>query len=138
MSSFKSPKQGYVITTMHFLLFLYAKIGFEHHKFFLFQILKPAFTIIYEMNTQILDDGGISNLVLGYAHCGMVAGARWIAKLSSPTLLKAVEQYPDYEVKVVGHSLGGGTAALLTYILREQMEFSAATCVTFAPAACMT
>ncbi|KAL8475815.1 hypothetical protein ACS0TY_028467 [Phlomoides rotata] len=64
----------------------------------------------------------------------MVAGARWIAKLSSPTLLKAIEQYPDYEVKVIGHSLGGGTAALLTYILREQMEFSAATCVTFAPA----
>ena len=23
-------------------------------------------------------------LVLGYAHCGMVAAARWIAKLSTP------------------------------------------------------
>ncbi|PKI56724.1 hypothetical protein CRG98_022884, partial [Punica granatum] len=39
---------------------------------------------------------------------------------------------------VVGHSLGGGTAALLTYILREQKEFSSSICVTFAPAACMT
>lgn len=35
--------------------------------------------------------------------------------------------------QVVGHSLGGGTAALLTYILREQKEFSSSTCVTFAP-----
>ncbi|KAL1548129.1 hypothetical protein AAHA92_16404 [Salvia divinorum] len=130
-------------------------------------ILKPAFTILRDENSKcflllirgthsikdtltaatgavvpfhhsVLDDGGVSNLVLGYAHCGMVAAARWIAKLSTPTLLKAVEQNPDYEVKIVGHSLGGGTAALLTYILREQKEFSAAMCFTFAPAACMT
>ncbi|KAG6431441.1 hypothetical protein SASPL_109520 [Salvia splendens] len=124
-------------------------------------ILKPAFTTLRDENSKcflllirgthsikdtltaatgavvpfhhsVLDDGGVSNLVLGYAHCGMVAAARWIAKLSTPTLLKAVEQNPDYEVKIVGHSLGGGTAALLTYILREQKEFSAAT------SACMT
>lgn len=35
--------------------------------------------------------------------------------------------------QIVGHSLGGGTAALLTYILREQKEFATTTCVTFAP-----
>lgn len=35
--------------------------------------------------------------------------------------------------QVIGHSLGGGTAALLTYILRERKEFSSSTCVTFAP-----
>ncbi|KAL8488505.1 hypothetical protein ACS0TY_024691 [Phlomoides rotata] len=119
----------------------------EHSKCVLFLIrgthnikdtLTAATGVVVPFHHSVLDDGGVSNLVLGYAHCGMVAGARWIAKLSSPTLLKAVEQYPDYEVRVVGHSLGGGTAALLTYILREQMEFSAATCVTFAPAACMT
>uniref|UniRef100_A0A175YPJ6 Fungal lipase-like domain-containing protein n=1 Tax=Daucus carota subsp. sativus TaxID=79200 RepID=A0A175YPJ6_DAUCS len=130
-------------------------------------ILRPAFTILCDKNLKcfllvirgthsikdtltaatgavvpfhhsVLHDGGISDLVLGYAHCGMVAAARWIAKLSCPFLLKALNSFPDYQVKIVGHSLGGGTASLLTYILREQKEFSSTTCITFAPAACMT
>ncbi|KAG8370467.1 hypothetical protein BUALT_Bualt14G0119900 [Buddleja alternifolia] len=139
-------------------------------------ILKPAFTILRDENFKcflllirgthsikdtltaatgavvpfhhsVLHDGGISNLVLGYAHCGMVAAARWIAKLCTPYLIKALEQKPNYEVKIVGHSLGGGTAALLTYILREQKEFykieimwSSASYFKFASltAACMT
>nr|DAD38156.1 TPA_asm: hypothetical protein HUJ06_008797 [Nelumbo nucifera] len=130
-------------------------------------LLKPAFTILRDRSSKcflllirgthsikdtltaatgavvpfhhsILHEGGVSNLVLGYAHCGMVAAARWIAKLSTPCLLKALGDYPDYKVKIVGHSLGGGTAALLTYILRERKEIFSGTCVTFAPAACMT
>ncbi|ESW26310.1 hypothetical protein PHAVU_003G108400 [Phaseolus vulgaris] len=131
------------------------------------ELLKPAFTIIHDMQSRcflllirgthsikdtltaatgamvpfhhsILNDGQISNLVLGHAHCGMVAAARWIAKVCTPTLLKALDECPDSKVKIVGHSLGGGTASLLTYILREQKELSSSTCVTFAPAACMT
>ncbi|PPR81895.1 hypothetical protein GOBAR_AA38823 [Gossypium barbadense] len=40
----------------------------------------------------------------------------------------------DLRTEIVGHSLGGGTAALLTYILREHKEFAASTtCFTFAP-----
>ncbi|XP_050381404.1 uncharacterized protein LOC126798467 [Argentina anserina] len=130
-------------------------------------ILKPAFTIIVDHNQKcflllirgthsikdtltaatgavvpfhhsVVNEGGVSDLVLGYAHCGMVAAATWIAKLAKPCLLEALDQYPDYELKIVGHSLGGGTAALLTYILREQKELATTTCVTFAPAACMT
>ena len=91
--------------------------------------MKPAFTIIHVKDSKcflllirgthsikdtltaatgavvpfhhlVLHDGGISNLVLGYAHCGMVAAARWIAKLSSPCLLKALADYPDHRVKV--------------------------------------
>ncbi|XP_068662297.1 uncharacterized protein [Aristolochia californica] len=129
--------------------------------------LKPAFTIIRDQNMKcflllirgthsikdtltaatgavvpfhhlLLDEGGVSNLVLGYAHCGMVVAALWIAKLTIPCLLKAVDEYPDYQIKIVGHSLGGGTAAILTYILREREQFSSSTCVAFAPAACMT
>ena len=44
-----------------------------------------------------------------------------------------IEQASFIGLQVVGHSLGGGTAALLTYILREQKEFSSTTSVTFAP-----
>ncbi|XVE88611.1 hypothetical protein DITRI_Ditri19aG0083200 [Diplodiscus trichospermus] len=130
-------------------------------------ILKPAFTILVDHKTKcflllirgthsikdtltavtgavvpfhhsVVQEGGVSDLVLGYAHCGMVAAARWIAKLATPCLIKALGQYPTYKVKIVGHSLGGGTGALLTYVLREQKELSTTTCVTFAPAACMT
>ncbi|CAL9118653.1 uncharacterized protein LOC103999711 [Musa acuminata AAA Group] len=130
-------------------------------------LLKPAFTILDDKETKcflllirgthsikdtltaatgavvpfhhsVLDEGGVKKLVLGYAHCGMVAAARWIAKCTTPCLLKAVNQHPDFKIKIVGHSLGGGTAALLTYILRERKEFFSSTCVAFAPAACMT
>ncbi|KAL6635236.1 hypothetical protein ACP70R_027907 [Stipagrostis hirtigluma subsp. patula] len=130
-------------------------------------ILKPAFTILLDRDRRcilllirgthsirdtltaatgavvpfhhtIVQEGGVSDLVLGYAHFGMVAAARWIAKLATPCLAEALHKYPDFRIKIVGHSLGGGTAALLTYILREQQEFASATCVAFAPAACMT
>ncbi|KAI3997459.1 hypothetical protein MKX01_008066 [Papaver californicum] len=130
-------------------------------------ILKPAFTVLVDKKTKcflllirgthsikdtltavtgavvpfhhtVVHEGGVSNLVLGYAHCGMVAAARWIAKLATPCLLNALHEFPDYQIKIVGHSLGGGTAALLTYVMREQQEFSTTTCVSFAPAACMT
>ncbi|CAN1827496.1 Diacylglycerol lipase-alpha, partial [Linum perenne] len=130
-------------------------------------ILKPAFTVLLDHPTKqflllirgthsvkdtltaatgavvpfhhtVVNEGGVSNLVLGYAHCGMVAAARWISKLAIPCLKDALSLYPDYKLKIVGHSLGGGTAALLTYVMREQNEFSTTTCVTFAPAACMT
>ncbi|XP_076885006.1 uncharacterized protein LOC143534388 [Bidens hawaiensis] len=130
-------------------------------------ILKPAFTILVNHKTKtflllirgthsikdtltvatgavvpfhhtVVHEGGVSDVILGYAHCGMVAAARWIAKLATPVLLKALQSNPDYKLQIVGHSLGGGTAALLTYVLREQKEFSTTTCVTFAPGACMT
>ncbi|KAL9240269.1 hypothetical protein vseg_014510 [Gypsophila vaccaria] len=100
--------------------------------------LTAATGAVVPFHHSVVHDGGISNLILGYAHCGMVAAARWIAKLSTPCLIRALSDHPDHSIKIVGHSLGGGTAALLTYILREQKEFSSSTCVTFAPAACMT
>ena len=96
---------------------------------FLLQILKPAFTILVDHSMEcflllirgthsikdtltaatgavvpfhhsVVHEGGVSNLVLGYAHCGMVAAARWIAKLATPCLIKALSEYPGYKIKV--------------------------------------
>lgn len=93
------------------------------------QILKPAFTILADhtekcflllirgthsikdtltavtgavvpFHHSIVNEGGVSNVVLGYAHCGMVAAARWIAKLATPVLLEALKLHPDYKLKV--------------------------------------
>eukprot|EP00256_Glycine_max_P051410 XP_014617415.1 uncharacterized protein LOC102666641 [Glycine max] len=91
-------------------------------------------------NHYICSDGELKrkNEVAGHAHRGMVAAAGWIKKHCTPILLDALRRYPDFEIKIVGHSLGGGTAALLTYMLREIKQFSSCTCVTFGPAACMT
>ena len=40
---------------------------------------------------------------------------------------------PDYRLKIVGHSLGGGTASLLAYSLREKACFGGTEVVAFAP-----
>eukprot|EP00256_Glycine_max_P066626 XP_025981221.1 uncharacterized protein LOC102666105 [Glycine max] len=65
----------------------------------------------------------------------MVAAARWIKKHCTTILLEDLRRHPDFQIKIVGHSLGGGTAVLLTYMLREIKQFSSCTCVTFGPAA---
>jgi putative lipase involved disintegration of autophagic bodies len=42
----------------------------------------------------------------------MLASARWIHSEAAKTLNDFLEGRPDWELLVVGHSLGGGTAAL--------------------------
>lgn len=112
------------------------------------QILKPAFTIIADHKARcflllirgthsikdtltaatgavvpfhhtVVYEGGVSNVVLGYAHCGMVAAARWIAKLSIPCLTEALARYPGYKVKVNIYSLHPCNGRLLLTILQE-------------------
>lgn len=104
-------------------------VGIIFGLFYLVQILKPAFTVLVDKNTKcflllirgthsikdtltavtgavvpfhhtVVHEGGVSNLVLGYAHGGMVAAARWIAKLATPCLINALNEFPDYKVKV--------------------------------------
>ncbi|CAO2142639.1 unnamed protein product [Urochloa humidicola] len=131
------------------------------------KLMKPAFTVVRDESTKcfllfirgasttkdrltaataaevpfhhsVLHDGCKSNLVAGHAHCGMVAAARWIADQAIPCLSKAVEQFPDYKIKIIGHSMGAGIAAILTYMLHEDKKLSSSSCIAFGPAACMT
>ena len=62
--------------------------------------LTAATGAVVPFHHSVVYEGGVSDLVLGYAHCGMVAAARWIAKLATPCLLKALGEYPDYKIQV--------------------------------------
>lgn len=57
----------------------------------------------------------------------------------TPTLKRALKDNPGYTLKVVGHSMGGGTAAMATMMMRESIpELADATCLAVACPACMT
>ena len=55
-----------------------------------------------------------SGVILGYSHFGMLAAARWVMQQTQERLREAMEGSPGYHLQIVGHSLGAGTAALLT------------------------
>ena len=55
-----------------------------------------------------------SGVVLGYSHFGMLAAARWLLQHLQGPLNDALRDNSNYQLKIVGHSLGGGTAAMLT------------------------
>lgn len=55
-----------------------------------------------------------SGVILGYSHFGMLAAARWVLQQTKDRLEQALTDHPGYPLQVIGHSLGAGTAALLT------------------------
>lgn len=82
---------------------------------------------------HVVGPGG--NLVLGWAHFGMLASARWIHSQAADTLNNFLADNPDWQLWVVGHSLGGGTAALLCTLLRAASN-SPAACARAVAVAC--
>ena len=57
-----------------------------------------------------------------YAHAGMVLCSEWIMEdlVAHNTLIKAFQEYPTYQLRVTGHSLGAGCAFLLALMLKKQ------------------
>ena len=47
------------------------------------------------------------------AHKGMIDGARGVARTTGQTITAELEANPEYSLVIVGHSLGGGVAAVL-------------------------
>ncbi len=99
---------------------------------------KDAFTSLTGASKphHVVDSNGV---VLGYSHFGMLAAARWLKSQVTHHLEAALLANPGYKLYLVGHSLGGGTAAMLTMMLRESGGiFADATCTAIACPACMT
>jgi len=71
---------------------------------------------------------------VGYAHSGFLTTARYLQRTMKDELSRALKNNRGYEMHIIGHSLGGGVAVLLTEMLRQEPEFAAAglRCYTFA------
>eukprot|EP00249_Psilotum_nudum_P003658 c17117_g1_i1 orf=177-1667(-) len=55
----------------------------------------------------------------GYAHSGMLEAAVWILKNEIGTIQDLLRLNPGYGLVLVGHSLGAGTASLLSMLLQR-------------------
>eukprot|EP00850_Spirogloea_muscicola_P023442 SM000357S13383 [mRNA] locus=s357:20987:24466:+ [translate_table: standard] len=54
----------------------------------------------------------------GYAHSGMLGSAKWLLREEVPGVRQLLAENKGYDLVITGHSLGAGTAALLTMMLR--------------------
>jgi len=79
-----------------------------------------------------------------YCHAGVLACAQnvyndlrshqWLERLLIPSSVPRSECYPDYQLRLVGHSLGAGICTLLGYMLRPR--FPTLRVVGFSPPGC--
>ena len=69
----------------------------------------------------------------GFAHTGMLECARRKLEAIQPPLNEAFKEFPEYKVVVVGHSLGAGTASLLTILLKDEYPLKDIQCYAYAP-----
>mmetsp|Transcript_29247 Transcript_29247/g.70557 ORF Transcript_29247/g.70557 Transcript_29247/m.70557 type:complete len:702 (-) Transcript_29247:703-2808(-) len=72
-----------------------------------------------------------------YCHSGMLAGATHIYEdLKRHKILdQAMDAHPDFGLRIVGHSLGAGVAAMLGLMLRQQ--YPKLYCLCFSPPGCV-
>lgn len=69
----------------------------------------------------------------------MLAAARWIKGQTKARMEQALADNPGYRLHIIGHSLGGGTACLLSMMLKEAGgPFAGVRCVAIACPSCMT
>lgn len=61
-------------------------------------------------------------LILGRAHKGMVDAARSIAAMTGKTLSDELGAHPDYNLVIVGHSLGGGVASIIAAMWQRRFR----------------
>ncbi|CEF97538.1 Lipase, class 3 [Ostreococcus tauri] len=81
-----------------------------------------------------MSGGDGKELRVGYAHSGFLTMARYLERVIKDDLVKALKSNPGYDMKLVGHSLGGGVAVLLTEMLLQDERFQSVGlhCYTFA------
>eukprot|EP00931_Biecheleriopsis_adriatica_P054673 TRINITY_DN32199_c0_g1_i1.p1 TRINITY_DN32199_c0_g1~~TRINITY_DN32199_c0_g1_i1.p1 ORF type:complete len:665 (+),score=117.81 TRINITY_DN32199_c0_g1_i1:227-2221(+) len=77
--------------------------------------LRPEDAITDAMATEV--SGGDLGYAGGSFHLGISRAAMWVLQESRDALAQASNDHPEYTLVITGHSLGAGTAAILTLIL---------------------
>ena len=67
----------------------------------------------------------------GLAHDGMLAGAHLADAALTHAIVMTAEAFPDYDVWIVGHSLGAGVASLYACILKDKFPRMRLKCYGF-------
>ncbi|KAJ3136080.1 hypothetical protein HDU90_003483 [Geranomyces variabilis] len=89
--------------------------------------------------TEIQLPGGLT----AHTHSGMFRTARNLLSELSTTgalrrvLLDPASQYATYSILTTGHSLGGGVASLLAFLLADLFPDHSTTCIAYSPPGCM-
>ena len=73
--------------------------------------IRGTFSIEDAVTDMLCDDEPFCD---GIAHSGIIAAVLAMEKNFKGGFMKALEKYPQYGVILTGHSLGGGTAVLMT------------------------
>lgn len=62
----------------------------------------------------------------GYAHWGMLQAATWFVENELKKVADLVRARPGYDLLLIGHSLGAGTAAMLAHMIHNDADAKAA------------
>lgn len=86
--------------------------------------VKDAMADLVANATQFMD---------GHAHSGMLVCARKKLEMIRNALYTALQRYTGYKLIVVGHSLGAGTASLITLLVKQERPDIDMHCYAYAP-----
>ncbi|XP_009394752.2 uncharacterized protein LOC103980168 isoform X3 [Musa acuminata AAA Group] len=76
---------------------------------------------VYDLITDIVSSSNQEVSFEGFStHFGTAEAARWYLHHELGTVQKLLGKHKDYKLRLVGHSLGGASAALLAIMLRKQ------------------
>ncbi|XP_044491447.1 uncharacterized protein LOC123215431 [Mangifera indica] len=76
---------------------------------------------VYDLITDIVSSNNEEVTFEGYStHFGTAEAARWFLRHEIGTIRHCLENHEGYQLRLVGHSLGGATASLLAIMLRKK------------------
>ncbi|XP_031503115.1 uncharacterized protein LOC116266150 isoform X1 [Nymphaea colorata] len=78
---------------------------------------------VYDLITDMVSSSDEEVTLEGYStHFGTAEAARWFIHYELETIRKCLQKHEGFKLKLVGHSLGGATAALLAIMLRKRSK----------------